>query len=221
MRPSLLLLLAANAVPLFGSLFLGWSVGSILALYWAETAVIGALTVVKILTAGERWSLAQLPARLFLALFFCFHFGLFLLVHGAFAGGIAASAAGQAGLGPGGGLLAGPRFLLASLAGGPWLALGGLGASHGLSLVLNFLDRERRVMTPKDAMLQPYGRVIVMHVVVLGGSLLALVAGVHAAVVLLLVVAKTALDASAHTAEHRGLERLAAGSLEQKPLGPA
>src|SRR5882724_7957891 len=40
-------LIAANALPLFGVLFLGWDTFSIVALYWTENVIIGAINVLK------------------------------------------------------------------------------------------------------------------------------------------------------------------------------
>ena len=45
------LLVFANLVPLAGALTLGWDVGSILWLYWMESAVVGALNVIKMALA--------------------------------------------------------------------------------------------------------------------------------------------------------------------------
>lgn len=209
MRPSLMVLLVANAMPLLGSVFFGWSLGSILALYWAETAVIGVLAVVKILIVGSPWNATPLATRLFLAVSFCCHFGLFILVLAVFAGGIVE---GGPGFGFEGGLLAPVRFLLSTLQYGAPLgevALALLALSHGVSLVVNHLvGGERRCWTPKAAVLQPYRRVIVMHVVVLAGCMLAVVLRAPQVVVSVLVLVKTALDGCAHSVEHR---RLAAG----------
>jgi cytochrome c oxidase subunit IV len=45
------LLVFANLVPLAGALTLGWDVGTILWLYWMESAVVGALNVIKMALA--------------------------------------------------------------------------------------------------------------------------------------------------------------------------
>ncbi len=45
-------LVAVNLIPLFGVFFGGWKVYNIVLLYWLETAVIGAINVLRILTAS-------------------------------------------------------------------------------------------------------------------------------------------------------------------------
>jgi hypothetical protein len=46
-RAALVALLATNAVPLIGVLGFGWSVQTLLVLYWLESAVVGAFNVPK------------------------------------------------------------------------------------------------------------------------------------------------------------------------------
>jgi hypothetical protein len=48
---SAILLLAANLIPLVGVLFFGWSLLTILALYWIENGIVGLLNVPKIILA--------------------------------------------------------------------------------------------------------------------------------------------------------------------------
>jgi Family of unknown function (DUF6498) len=91
-------LVAANAVPLVGVLFLGWSLWTILAIYWVENGIVGLWNIPKILLAqgvllpgrvgvGYRaWAVQPMPAaaRGFIAVFFAIHYGIFWLVHGMF-----------------------------------------------------------------------------------------------------------------------------------------
>jgi hypothetical protein len=94
-----LALLAANAIPLVGVLFLGWSLWTILVVYWVENGIAGLWNIPRILLAegqllpgrqpgaGYRpWAVQSMPAvgRVGLAVFFTFHYGLFWLVHGVF-----------------------------------------------------------------------------------------------------------------------------------------
>ena len=74
-------LILANAVPIFGVLFLGWNAASILVLYWLESVVIGLLNIIKLLTAG---GLNKIGGNIVLAIFFTFHYGLFTFGHGTF-----------------------------------------------------------------------------------------------------------------------------------------
>jgi len=50
--PSLIVLLAANAVPIFGVLFLGWTVLPLVLIYWLENVVIGGFNVLKMAREG-------------------------------------------------------------------------------------------------------------------------------------------------------------------------
>jgi Family of unknown function (DUF6498) len=91
-------LVAANAVPLVGVLFFGWSLWTILAIYWVENGIVGLWNIPKILMAGgvllpgrtgvgyRAWAVQPMPAggRGVLAAFFAIHYGLFWLVHGVF-----------------------------------------------------------------------------------------------------------------------------------------
>ena len=95
------LLIVANLVPLFGVLFFGWSLTTIVALYWLENGVVGAFALARMATAegvdedpgsvsinGRQLSAAELrnpvSARVVLMPFFVMHYGMFWLVHGVF-----------------------------------------------------------------------------------------------------------------------------------------
>ena len=78
--PSVMSLIAANLIPLFGTIFLGWG-GVVLILYWYETAVIGGYSILKLPFALRWYALLAGP-------FFIVHFGLFITFSGAFALGL-------------------------------------------------------------------------------------------------------------------------------------
>jgi hypothetical protein len=103
---SALVLLAANLIPLVGVLFFGWSLITILVLYWIENGIVGFWNVPKIALARDSMLsrllespdaaasrstgtpsalrvLSVLPS-LGLALFFLAHYGIFWVVHGVF-----------------------------------------------------------------------------------------------------------------------------------------
>ncbi len=64
----------ANLVPLGGVLFLGWSLATILFLYWLETAIVGFYNLIKLaMVAG--------PLSVFFVPFFVVHFGAFMAGH--------------------------------------------------------------------------------------------------------------------------------------------
>src|SRR4030066_590779 len=81
--PTALVLIAANLLPLYGVLVLGWAVFPVMVLFWLENIVIGALNILRILFASPavpaKWS-----GKFMLMLFFTVHYGLFTAIHGKF-----------------------------------------------------------------------------------------------------------------------------------------
>ncbi len=51
---SVLFLIAVNMMPLFGVLFFGWSLFSVMFLYWIENGIIGFFNIFKIALACPR-----------------------------------------------------------------------------------------------------------------------------------------------------------------------
>ncbi len=74
-------LLAANTIPLFGVLFLGWDAFYIVLLYWTENLVIGFYNVLKMVFAAVPHPVAHM-GKLFIIPFFIVHYGGFTAVHG-------------------------------------------------------------------------------------------------------------------------------------------
>ncbi len=197
-RASGALLVAANALPLAGVLAWGWEVFPLLVLFWMENVVVGALNALKILLAapGEArlWA-----AKAFTLPFFCFHYGLFTLLHGVFV----LTVFGGKGYEVHDPLSVLGAALRAASDYGLWLAGGVLAASHAFSFAWNYLRRgEFRAASPKALMAQPYGRVMVLHLVIIVGGFGALALGSPLWALVLLVVLKTALDLRAHVKEH-------------------
>ncbi len=73
-RVSMLALIVANLVPLFGVLFGGWKLEEVMVLFWAESAVIGCYTLLKMAVVGKWWATLT-------GMFFVGHFGGFMAVH--------------------------------------------------------------------------------------------------------------------------------------------
>lgn len=192
--PALCLLLAGNLLPLYGALFGGWSVLSILQVYWAENVIIGVLTLFEMLTVavagGAGWrALAALPAMAF----FCVHYGMFTFVHGIFIYAIF-------GAGP---FAHGPvhraelvQLYAPFLPGQPlFYAAVTILLAHLNALRANFIGGgEYRTLGIQQLMFRPYGRVMLLHVVLLLGGLLAQQTGSNIAALALLVALKTAAD---------------------------
>jgi hypothetical protein len=204
------LLVITNLIPLAGVLWLGWDIMLILALYWAENGIVGVINVLKILTAegpppaNFTWSVNGRPAtsltRLGTAGFFCVHYGLFWVVHGVF---VFTFIPAMSGLDPFGGPIDGG---LTALPDAPVLLAGvvGLAISHGVSFWTNYLGRrEYRRLSPAEVMVQPYGRLVILHLTIILGAFVSIRMGTPIGSLLVLVVLKTALDLYFHLRQHR------------------
>ena len=267
---SALLLLVANAIPLVGVAFFGWSLLTILVLYWLENGIVGFWNVPRIVMARgslvptlpdmpetaaraatsspteaaalqESWRRAQAaqaavaaqqaPAasqppvsppgtagmaamgtamsrlagvgRAALALFFIVHYGIFWSVHGVFVFALPAFGDGF-GMGDGFGGDGGTS----AFGGLEWsyvaLAAVALFISHGASFVLNYIGRgEYRTASPSRQMASAYGRVFVLHLTIIFGSMFVAFLGAPIGALLILVGLKTAFDLGLHLREHR------------------
>jgi hypothetical protein len=220
-------LIAANALPLLGVLFLGWDAFSIVLLYWSENVVIGAINVLKMITCApdanrlvwgnvdpgdklnrERMErsrgsavkmlrLANHGSKLFYVPFFVVHYGMFCFVHGVFIFEIFGRESG--GFGPFGGF---DNFLHVFSQQHLWWCVVALAASHLWSFAVNYIGRGeyRRTAVP-ILMFQPYGRIVILHVAILIGGFIAMALGSNFFVLLLLIIGKTLLDLSLHLAQ--------------------
>ena len=202
-------LIVANAIPLFGVLFLGWNAWTILTIYWLENGVVGFFNVLKMSKAAGTDAIgsgmtvmvngrpAAGSAKAVLIPFFVVHYGIFWLVHGVFILILARFQAFGSGSPPeGAGIASDPLAVV--------IVLVGLFISHGVSYRLNYIGRGEYLRTSIAAqMFAPYGRLFVMHITILVGGTAIAFLGAPAVAVLVLVVLKTALDLGFHLAEHR------------------
>lgn len=204
-RRTLIALVLGNAFPAVGVLWLGWDAFLTVSVYFAETVVVGFYTWARILTAtakaqpDAKQKVETFAGRVFLALFFTVHYGMFVGVQTIFM---------VVTLGPD------SELLVAARAGEdvtPWLmefgiAMALLMASHGYSLLVHwFQGGERHRIDPLTVMSKPYGRIVVQQLLVIFGIMLINALGVSAATVfiLLLVAMKTLADATMHLRAHQ------------------
>ena len=207
--PSVVLLVLANLIPLGGVLFFGWQVFPIMFLFWLENVVVGAFNVLKMLLARGPGS--HVGVKLFLIPFFTVHYGIFTMVHGAFVFAMFGADWRGGGAGPFPGFdrlqdLVTQQHLV-------WAVLG-LVISHGFSFATNYLlnGAYRTAITPV-LMMQPYGRVVVLHLAILGGGFLVMLMGMPVAGLVLLIVLKIGLDVLAHaTLNKLGIVKLSGGT---------
>jgi len=207
--PSLFALLLANAVPIIGVVFLGWTVFPLMLLYWLENVVVGGFNVAK-LVFNKPSEPVFWAAKLFLVPFFIVHFGGFTYVHGALLIAL---------FGPKGTqsfelLTTVPAAIRANQLG--W-AVFSLLLSHGLSFFWNYMrNGEYQRASLQALMMQPYSRVIVLHLTVLFGGWIVMLLGSPTLALVLLVVLKTGADLRGHKTERR---KFAAGAdVPDQPL---
>ena len=218
MNLPLWLQIGANLLGLGVALALGWSPALILLLYWAENVVVAFWQVPRILLArGEQGlvpagllaqglrRMGQLPpeaaeelgrraaeelgrqlpriSALPIALFFLVHYGLFTFVHGQFVFQ----------------LFLHQEMTLENLGrllgnGGMAVALLGLMISHGMAFFEDLASGRLATASPGKVMSEPYHRIVVLHLVVLGsGFLLTFLPAPQVGVVLLALI-KTGMD---------------------------
>jgi hypothetical protein len=201
-RPSALALIAANLVPLAGVLFAHWDILPVMLLFWMENVVVGGYTLVKIVLSrgGGPFSILRTIGNLGTGAFFTVHYGMFCFVHGVF---VVALFGGRQAFATSGPLNLPAIVLQLAHEHGLRLALLALIASHGFSLWVHYL--KPRAYEEADAgkiMAEPYKRVVILHVVILGGGFAAQAIGSGIAPLALLIALKTMVDLGSHAREH-------------------
>lgn len=155
--------LSVDLLPVIAVLAFGWGATPLVALYWLENLVIGAVTIVRMLGTALS-SLVNIGAALFTAPFFFVHYGMFCFVHGIFLQSFAT----------GGGDFPGPLSLIGWAAGTAPQMLWFVGAIAGVSLlflIVDFFGRgEYKTSNPAAEMFAPYGRIVTLHVAILLGA---------------------------------------------------
>jgi hypothetical protein len=201
--PSAIALIAANALPIFGVIWLDWDVYPVILLYWLENGVIGLFTILRLV-----FSSSPEPRKVFMKLlvtpFFCMHYGGFWIGHGLFV---------LVAFGPlkSHGLptiqMIGATILDAIRVNALWFALAGLAISHAYSFIWNFLLKgERNKAFIVELQEAPYSRVIILHLVIILGGFLMM--QLHSPVMgmITLTILKTVVDLWSHSKERQRLE---------------
>lgn len=146
-----------NLAGLIGVLAFGWPAGNVLALFWIENLILGFWSLIRVATArgtrdgGTRITVkgsGALNSRAGTALFFCFHYGIFCLVHGVFTLVVAF----RIGFEPSVLWLAVPALLIM--------------VRYAAETVTTWFGArgQRDRLSPQGAMTLPYPRIIVLHV---------------------------------------------------------
>ena len=199
LRPSYIVLVLANLFPLAGVFLLDWQVIDILLLYWAENVVIGIVNVL-------RMAVRRTAKRLFLIPFFCVHYGMFCFGH---LSAVIALFGDEEGIAANWQALFDLPFT--ELMRSPLLAgVAAIFVSHLFSFFSNFIGRGEYRRTDIRALMQrPYGRIIALHVAIIIGAALVDWLGSPVMMLVVLVVAKIAMDLRLHVSERRKFSDLA------------
>ena len=207
-RPSAIVLIVANLVPLFGVLFLGWRVFDVIILYWAENVVIGVINVLRMIACKPGLGLGQLTqggsepdltdtqrrmvarvaggARFFVISFFIVHYGMFCFGHFT---AVTSLFDGEF-----------PVSWRSPL----WLGVAAIFVSHLVSYRTNFIgggEYKRTDLT--QLMKRPYGRIIALHIAVIAGGFVVMLLGNPLPALLVLIAIKITIDLKMHERERR------------------
>ena len=223
-RPSARILILINLAMIAGVVVWDWSVFDIVFLYWVENLAIGAINVLRMLSATgghadqagaskrmRQWYTARRRDagsagfaqrhghKLLLVPFFVLHYGGFCYGHGIFV----MAMFGDEALGGSG---ASPFRLAEYLAPTLLLAVIMLASSHLFSFAWNFiLGGEYRRTHAAALMMRPYGRIVALHITIILGAILAGFFGSPMALLVVLVIMKTGADLALHEAEREKL----------------
>ena len=203
-QPSVIALVLANLVPVFGVLALHWEVFPLMFLFWSENVIVGVFNVLKMLT-NQPASPVMWIGKMFIIPFFCFHYGMFTFVHGIFVielfGGHANGVPGFKGVHGFPGAAEFWNIMVENQLG--WAILG-LTVSRGISFATNYIGKgEYNRIGLQQLMSQPYGRIVVMHVAILFGGFLVMALHSPTPALLLLVALKMAFDLGGHVGERK------------------
>ena len=172
-----------------GIAFFDWPTFTVLALYWLENVVIGGFTALRILAAGARTE--RYGESLAVTAFFCLHYGLFCAVHGIF---VATLFGGMRSMSN----MADPLFLMIGR-----IASDRVGVLVVAAMAVAAALDAWRAMASVEAddakavrsiMSEPYGRIVVLHVVLLAGGFLMAALRLPSLAALLLVAFKLVHD---------------------------
>lgn len=163
--------LAVDLLPLWAVVQFGWGATPLVALYWLENLVIGAMTVLRMTSAGlaqaGQKGAGMAAGALFLSAFFCVHYGAFCWGHGIFLSVFAAPEMG----------FPSPRELIGwALATGPHMAwfLGAVISANLVVFAVDFIARGGAARAKLDEeMTAPYGRIVTLHVAIILGAAVA------------------------------------------------
>lgn len=199
---SMIAVVVLNLLPVVGLCFFHWSPFDVVFFFWVESVAIGAGCVFKMLFTPHALSVWK---RLSSSAFFCFHYGAFTLAHGLFVfmlmdEGIQQYREQDGDVVPFAFIF---QRLLVLVIENQWI----LAQVCVVQAVLVLRAYQKAQIAPPDEeMMKPYGRVVLMHIVVTLGALLSYAfTNVGAVFMLTLVVLKLIAEIDAQkTLDKRG-----------------
>jgi len=228
-RPSSWVLIAVNLGLIAGVIAWDWRVFDIIFLYWVENLVIGAINVLKMITANpDQQSLTSLvdamkgratpeqasqlkekisaiPLASMSAAIKLFLIPFFIIHYGMFCYGHGIFIfsmfrdSGSGDLSSGWDLLSGGMLFAISL----------LAASHLFSFFRNFIAAgEYRHTHPATLMMRPYGRIVALHITIIFGGFLTMAFGSPVGLLIILMVLKTSVDLAMHQSEREKFQSI-------------
>jgi len=194
-------LVISNLIPLFGVIFWKWDLSSIIFIYWLENLIIGLLNILKIKKSeGEiipqslqNFSInnkqIEPMGKAGLISFFIFHYGIFSFVHGMFVLTFFGF----------------PKMSFLILA----LSCLSIFLSHFVSYLVNYVGKgEYLVVSPNKLFMQPYSRVVILHLTIIFGGMLATSLGSPVFALVFMIILKIIVDLWLHNKEHKKFEKL-------------
>ena len=167
-------------------------------LYWSENVIVGFYNVLRLLTCQPEEKGFWI-AKFFMIPFFIVHYGVFTGVHGIFVvtlfnQGLLESAGGSD-----------PEILWQTIRqSNLYVVMAALFLSHGYSFVTNYLGKgEYRRVTLNKLMIQPYGRIVLLHVTIIIGGFLMMALRSPVIGLLFFILLKIIMDLVAHLKEHK------------------
>jgi len=206
LRLSAATLLCANLVPLAGVILLGWSVSSVIILYWFENIVIGVLNVARMALCVPRHQDPGHGMKFVLIPFFIFHYFFFCAGHGVFVFGMFPDQDGYFAADTGvefvGTLFRAIEIFAPPLA----FAAVALAVGHLVSFVVNYVGgREFEYAELQKLMTLPYHRIVVLHLTIIFGGFATMALGEPIWVIVIMVAIKIVVDLKQHVREHTTL----------------
>lgn len=201
---SLWAVVIGNLISLVMALVQGWDIGEIMWIYWAQSVIIGIINVIRMMslesfsTKGLKMNDQPVPetpaAKRQVAAFFTLHYGFFHVGYAAFLWQQLP-------------LSAIPLKEMMLL----MICISGFVGSHSYSFLRNFdLDFKQKKPNLGTLMFYPYMRIIPMHLTIIFGSMLSMMA------LFIFMVLKILADVGMHMVEHHIFQQAEKSGLQIK-----